>query len=305
MNINQKMDDLGRMGAEGYQASDDVVNQLLNRTRRVRAVRQGGTALASSVGAAALALVAVQVVSQGADDPAESNTDGVIDNVIDTPVIENYADRYADSWVPPETDVAEPEPEIEVLDPATGSEDQDKPVEEPKPKDDKPKAEEPKKKEPVADTCEEDHPYDKYEYKYYKCAKGKWIPKPGWLQVGDDFYQIISWTDAATGQTRTGAYIGPYDKIVFAHPDNNWGDFTYYLEGQATFSGSTCTGVTKEIYGAPFQYTCLPDQDNGNSKVDNKWVLQDDSYTWDGEKYVQAGEDDGGASEGEGGAAEQ
>ena len=70
MNINQEMHSLGNIGSDSYQATDELIEQLLGRARRVRAVRQGAATVVSAVGALALGAVAVQAIDAANDDPA-------------------------------------------------------------------------------------------------------------------------------------------------------------------------------------------------------------------------------------------
>src|SRR5690606_27003387 len=104
------------------------------------------------------------------------------------------------------------------------------------------------------------------------------------LFFDDIIYKTITWTDAATGQSVTGNYSPGYNKVAYAKPtENKYRDYEE-LHGDATWSGTTCTGRTETKKGAPFQYTCLPESINSNSNgasgVGKEWVLKDSRYKW-------------------------
>ncbi len=61
MNINQHMNELGQIGSVGYTPTESVIDGLLSRTKRARAVRQGSAAVVGSVSAVALGVIGVQV----------------------------------------------------------------------------------------------------------------------------------------------------------------------------------------------------------------------------------------------------
>jgi len=61
MNINEQMNQLGRIGSVGYAPTDAIIDGLLAKTKRARAVRQGSAAVVGSVSAVALGFVGVQV----------------------------------------------------------------------------------------------------------------------------------------------------------------------------------------------------------------------------------------------------
>ena len=57
MNINEHMNQLGQIGSVGYAPTETVIDDLLSRTKRARAVRQGSAAIVGSVSALALGVV--------------------------------------------------------------------------------------------------------------------------------------------------------------------------------------------------------------------------------------------------------
>jgi hypothetical protein len=61
MNINEQMNQLGKIGSMGYAPTDSVIDGLLAKTKRARAVRQGSAAVVGSVSAAALGVIGAQV----------------------------------------------------------------------------------------------------------------------------------------------------------------------------------------------------------------------------------------------------
>lgn len=61
MNINEQINQLGRIGSVGYAPTDAVIDGLLAKTKRARAVRQGSAAVVGSVSAVALGVVGTGV----------------------------------------------------------------------------------------------------------------------------------------------------------------------------------------------------------------------------------------------------
>lgn len=311
VNINQEMEYLGHVGARSYTPSDELIDQLISRTKRARAVRQGAVSVMSVVGTLALGAAAVQAVNAAKDDPAFRDRNLINDRSQLTP-IEKFRAQYGND-LPSRTlestvDIdkiyqelkaaAQANAELKDLegqgDETAGS---------------------------AADCTAKDHPskaykvwdcakgdwvvksgwyYDKHAgdyyqcsspyshpFGYYDCKKGKWRINNGWFEFGDKVFQIITWKDKATGQTSTGNYIPDYDKMAFAAPGTNWADGYRHLEGNATWNAAAqeCVGVTKTIKNAPFQFSCLKDEqithDNGSGgKVAKNWILKDNRYMW-------------------------
>ncbi len=82
MNINEQMNQLGQIGSVGYSPSDSTIDELLSRTRRARAVRQGSAAAIGSVSAIALGLVGAQVyVTIQSRHDAATQDRNLIDNL--------------------------------------------------------------------------------------------------------------------------------------------------------------------------------------------------------------------------------
>lgn len=323
MNINKEMHSLGQAGSNGYNPSEAMIDQLLHRAQRARAVRQGTTALVGSLGAIALGAVAVQAVNASKDDPAFRDRNIVEDRSKLTP-IEKFRAQFGEDnpvrEVEPIVDVkqiiadlkAAAAAEAALKDPGTDSGEQP-------PKDNTAPA--PTKPKPTGEPCvAKDHPtyayktwdcatgswvvksgwfWDKYANDYkqctaqvsyvdksYDCSKGKWVAKTGYFLFSDDIiYKTITWTDAATGQSVTGNYSPGWDKAIWAKPSENYYREYNHLQGKGTFSGTTCTGITSTIKGAPFQYSCLPSSLNSNNngsggKVGKEWVLTDSRYKW-------------------------
>jgi hypothetical protein len=61
MNINEHMNQLGQIGSVGYSPTEAMIDDLLSRTKRARAVRQGTAAVVGSVSAVALGVVGAQI----------------------------------------------------------------------------------------------------------------------------------------------------------------------------------------------------------------------------------------------------
>lgn len=321
MNINQEMHSLARVGSNGYNPSEALINDLMHRAQRARAVRQGTTALVGSLGAIALGAVAVQAINATRDDPAFRDRNIVEDRSNLSPIEKFRAQYGGDAPVritEPVVDVkqiiadlkAAAAAEAALKDPGASG-DQD------------PKADTavgPAK--PAPEPCvAKDHPtyayktwdcatgswvvksgwfWDKYANDYkqcnaqvayvdksYDCKKGQWVAKTGYFLFSDDIiYKSITWTDAATGQQVTGNYSPGWDKAIWAKTTENYYREYNHLQGNASFSGTTCTGVVTTKLGAPVQYSCLPASLNSNNngsggKLGKEWVLtQPHLYKW-------------------------
>jgi hypothetical protein len=326
MNINQELHSLGQTGSNGYDPTDEMINQLLHRAQRARAVRQSTVALVGSLGAIALGAVAVQAVNAAQDDPAFRDRNIVEDRSNLTP-IEKFRAQFGNDnpvrEVEPIVDVkqiiadlkAGAEAEAGLKEPGSG--------EETKPED----GTAPTKPKPTEEACvAKDHPnypaktwdcatgswvvkpgwfWDQYANDYkqcnaqvayldksYDCSKGKWVAKNGFFEFGGAFYPIITWTDAATGKTATGNYLSSHNKVAFAALNTNWVADYKHFDGNASWSGTTCYGIDATIKGAPFKYSCLQPwqtgHDNGSGgKVSNDWIAQQpDLYKWHSEHKV-------------------
>lgn len=318
MNINQEMQSLGHIGGESYAPSEQFIDELLGRTRRARAVRQGAVSVVSAVSAIAIGAVAVQAINATKDDPAFRDRN-LINDRSELTSIEKYKAKYG--GIPVNTlespvDVtkiiedlkaaAQAEADLKTLqeqqqqtdgakDSKTGT--STKPTGEPcvaKDHPDKPyKTWDCAKGEWVvkagwfwndySDTFEQCSTQTPYGDKYFDCNKGKWVAKAGYFEFGGSIYPTITWTDSATGQTASGNYIPSYDKVAFVS-GTNVTDYKH-LEGNASWSGSTCNGTTATIKNAPFKYSCLTDgrisHNNGSGgKVAKQWILQDSNYKW-------------------------
>lgn len=321
MNINQEMQSLGHIGARSYTPSDELIEQLLGKAKRARAVRQGAVGVVSAASAIALGAVAVQVINASKDDPAFRDRNLINDHSRLTP-IEKFHAKYGDQ-VP--TNVLESDVDIDKiiqdLKAAAQANDDLKGLEEQGDQTGTGGSKPSGGTKPAGETCtaktHPDKPYkvwdcakgewvikagwfyddfadayvqcsaqNSYAFGYYDCSKGKWKANPDYFYFGDgNFYQIIVWTDAATGQSTTGNYSPSYDKAIFA-PDGGTSYTDYkHLEGKASWSGSTCNGTTTTIKNAPFRFSCLKDSlishNNGSyGNVAKQWILQDANYKW-------------------------
>ena len=127
----------------------------------------------------------------------------------------------------------------------------------------------------------------------YDCNTGKYVAKDGYFWFGNgSVYKTITWVDATTGASSLGNWSG----------SGNWGGWDLkaiqvdagskayseyvYMGSNATWSGTTCTGVARTLYGANVHATCLPE-----SKVSAKgltykmdggiaWVLDNQNLRW-------------------------
>ncbi len=128
----------------------------------------------------------------------------------------------------------------------------------------------------------------------YSCSSGSYAPKPGYFLFGNgSVYKAITWTDAATGATALGNWSGTgnwggWDQkaILVASGATTYSEYKY-MGGDATWSGSTCTGVTASKYGATLKLSCLPTWkvtalgfNNGSPKISNDWILIDTHLKW-------------------------
>lgn len=255
MNLNDDMSDLGTMGGLAYAPTDELISSLVNKTKRVRTVRQGSATLVGTVGALAIGIVAAQAYSAAKDDPAFRDRN-VINNKDSLTPIELYRAKFGndnptrsyDSAVDLSSIVAKLKAAAAggSSQPGTGKQQAPaKPVAPPAGtstpvKTTAPAA--PAPTDPYAQ-CKADNPDQ--GYKYYDCAKGKWVMRPGWYKdpanglyyqcsaqpayVGYTYncstgsyapndgyflfgngavYKTVSWVDAATGATSLGNWSG-------------------------------------------------------------------------------------------------
>ncbi len=128
----------------------------------------------------------------------------------------------------------------------------------------------------------------------YNCSTGSYAPKDGYFLFGNGaVYKTITWTDAATGATTLGNWSGTgnwggWDQkaILVAAGSKTYSEYKY-MAGDATWSGSTCTGKTASKYGATVKLSCLPKWkvdslgfNNGSPKISNDWILLDTHLKW-------------------------
>lgn len=228
MNINEQMNQLGQIGSVGYAPSDATVEQLLGRTRRARAVRQGSAALVGSVSAVGLGVVGAQafVALTNQDDPAFRDRN-LIEN--DLPSYFDFNEKFGEGYTGSDKatddfwDKFYEELNIAAKIEAEHLKEQGS-------------TEQPKTEEPKAPSCET----VEYEYKYkspatgcewkikdgwvkdpwtdtyvecvgsvaanhspvgyYNCDLGRWNLATGYFQFGNgEIYKCENWTDAATG----------------------------------------------------------------------------------------------------------
>lgn len=334
MNINEEMTELATSGGLAYAPTDDMIAELVGRTRRARTTRQSAATIATTIGAMALGLGAAQAYNATKDDPAFRDRN-IINNKDGLTPIEQYRAKFGadnptrtyDSQVDLSAiidrlkTVAQTDPKppsSSNTTPASGS------------------SGTPTKThttsgntggDPYAQ-CKADHPAK--PYKYYDCAKQKWIIKDGWYKDpasgtyyecsdqpaytgytyncsthkyapesgyfwfgNGSVYNAITWTDAATGATARGNWSGTgnwggWDQkaILVASGATTYSEYKY-LGGDATWSGSTCTGKTVTKSGAPMQLSCLPTWkveslgfNNGSPKISNDWILLDTDLKW-------------------------
>jgi hypothetical protein len=154
----------------------------------------------------------------------------------------------------------------------------------------------------------------------YDCATGKYVAKVGYFLFGNGgFYQAITWVDSATGVSSLGNWSGSgnvggwdYKAILVDAGSTSYSEYVY-MGGNATWSGSTCIGVTTSLFGTTVQASCLPDwkvdatglihkNSNGLSWIPLNQSLRwnaclgefDDpsnppaGWTWDGSSWLEA-----------------
>src|SRR5664279_5387762 len=92
MNINDQMNQLGQIGSIGYAPTDSVIDGLLAKTKRARAIRQGSAAVVGSVSAVALGGVGAQVYVTIDNRNEAATQDRNIENSL--PGVFNFDGKY-------------------------------------------------------------------------------------------------------------------------------------------------------------------------------------------------------------------
>jgi hypothetical protein len=330
MNINEQLQVLANMGGLAYAPTDDLISSLLAKTKRVRAARQSTATLVGTVGALAIGIAAAQAYSAAKDDPAFRDRN-VINNKNGLTPIELYRAKFGndnptrayDSGVDLSSIIAK----LKAAAAAGGSYPSGASAVQPaqqtqppqvvtKPAAPSTTAPAPAPADPYAQ-CKADHP-DQID-KSYDCSSGQYVPKPGYFAFGNgSIYKAITWLDAATGASAMGNWSGSGNpggwdyKAIVLEPDGSWNGQYVYMGSNATWSGSTCTGVTTSLFGTTVQASCLPDwmvdatglihkNSNGLSWIPLNQSLRwnaclgefDDpsnppaGWTWDGSSWVE------------------
>ncbi len=275
MNINEQMNQLGKIGSVGYAPTDAVIDGLLAKTKRARAVRQGSAAVVGSVSAVALGIVGAQVYvtidhrndAATQDRNIENGLPGIFDfdgkygggyNGIDEQTRADLDKIYDDLKAAAQIQ-AKHLAEQQAADAAAAA-----------------AAAEAAAAAAAANTgtstttCTyEERPWGdgiKYRSPDTGCA---WVyPEPppttvpaGWIDFNGDLGQCKNYYDAASGKTVWAAFIdagSSYKKIVLCvgGPTDYWsGSYHYIYNGpegsgwHATLSGATCTGVNTTTVG--------------------------------------------------------
>lgn len=294
MNINDQMQELATMGGRAYAADDDLVASLLSRTKRARATRKSASVMAGTVGALALGLVAAQVYAATKNDPAFRDRNLINNNDNLTP-IELYRAKYGKDTPTRNVDSAvDLTSIIDKLKAAAQAPQAPGPSTEKPPSTTttttKPPATttKPPKDEGGGSTCT---PPESMPGATWDCTESKWIPNVGYFMFGNGHvYQNIQWTDAATGVTSWGNWSGTSwgweKKAIFTDGSSDTYTDTYqYMGGYASWSGTTCAGVTKKWDNAKFKASCLrSDRVPGGIATSNydgiEWVLIDTHMKW-------------------------
>lgn len=294
MNINEQLNELGKIGGVGYSPTDATVDDLVGRTRQARGRRQVTAALIGSVGAVALGIIGAQVVVGFNGDDAGGRNRAFDDDYAFLSI--EWKDRYGEGYtglgvtqddltaawdqLQAGAAVLPTEPDatgggeggatcgteqmvvdgwVKIKSPATGCE------------------------------WKKDHRDDTV------------IPDGSFLFGNGQVYQCQQWTDAATGTTFWGAYSGSGDwayKMIQCDPnDKYWYDYKYM--GSASYfntSTRTCTGASSNYLGAPHRVSCRTtgalwekygewsSANGGNMRwtLNNEAgkILQDGAYKW-------------------------
>lgn len=273
MNINEQMRELATMGGLAYAPSEELISSLLGKTKRVRAARQATTTAATTLGIAAVGLVAAQVYAATKDDPAFQDRN-VINNKNNLTPIEQYRAKFGK-----ENPTRSNQPTVDLsgiinslkasnsqpngLNPGGGSKPTAPATAPAKPEPTKPAA----TTAPPAPACTA--PGGGQDGMYYDCTSKQWLVKDGYFMFGNGHvYPMVQWTDAATGLTDWGNWSGtgwgwetkaihmgePGDKS-FSYDDDSY----TYMGSNASWSGNTCNGVTTFAWNATVRASCMPD----------------------------------------------
>jgi hypothetical protein len=297
VNINEQMNQLGQIGSVGYDPTDAVVDALLGRARRARAVRQGSAALIGSVGAVGLGILGARIFVHlnNADDPALRDR-SLINNDFAF-LDQSWDDRYSEDYTGLDQTREEIAAAWDLLH-AAAAEDPVEPTTTTT------------TSEPLSCTYEETtvDGWVKVRSPETGCVWKKdhrvetSIPDGYFLFGNGEIYQCQQWHDAATNTNFWGAYSGTgewADKMIQCDPnDKYWYEYRY-LGADATWNTSTrtCTGRTVNYDGAPHQISCrttsalwsiYPDWSSANggnprwtlNNEDGKILIDPSTYKW-------------------------
>jgi hypothetical protein len=292
MNINEHMNQLGQIGSVGYAPTEAMIDDLLSRTKRARAVRQGSAAVVGSVSAVALGVVGAQIyVAIDHRNDAATQDRNLIENGL--PGISDFNSQYGSGYTGIDQKSKEAFEKIyEDLDLAAQIE--AKHLAEKQAADAAAAAEAAGTSKDTTTTCEyEERDYNggiKYRGPETNC---QWVfpDEPpdsgvpaGWIEFGGTLGQCKNYTDAASGKTIFAAFIdagSSWKKIVLCvgGPTDYWsGNYRYVYNGpegsgwHADVVGTTCTGYVQTVKNAPHRYSCNPNKDY--------WILADSNYKW-------------------------
>lgn len=291
MNINDQMRELATVGGREYTPSIETISSLLQKTRRARAARQSTATIAGTMGAMALGLAAAQAYSAAKDDPAFRDRN-IIDNKDGLSPIEQYHAKFGKDnptrSLESKVDLSSIIDKLKASANAGGG----KPGTQPGSQPAKPGTSTPTKPagsggtkpstppvDPYAQ-CKKDHPA--YEGATFDCATETWTAAPGYFMFGNGhIYKAVNWTDSATGLSALGNWSGTSygweTKAIQVSPGANYYSEKVYMGGNATWTGSTCTGVTKfkSTWNATMQASCMTKSQVAATGMD---------FQWDGER---------------------
>lgn len=127
----------------------------------------------------------------------------------------------------------------------------------------------------------------------YDCGSGKYLPKDGYFWFGNGaVYQAITWIDAATGVSSLGNWSGSGNwggwdlKAIQLDPGSKVYKGYVYMGGNATWSGTTCTGASAVMYGTGFHASCMPESKVYATHLTYKmsnglaWILDNQDLRW-------------------------
>ena len=102
----------------------------------------------------------------------------------------------------------------------------------------------------------------------YDCNAGRYAAKDGYFWFGNgSAYPAITWVDAAAGASSLGNWSGSGNsggwdvKVIQLDPGSKTYREYVYMGNNATWSGTTCTGILRTISGAAMHVSCLPNRD--------------------------------------------